>query len=112
MTSTETEDSSQTQLLREVVETLLSELRNGAGDRDKRRQVEEWMKGLTEKYPHFNVETGLRDYYLAEANRLRAEFGKAQDLSEKLNLGRAVETFLDKAAEYQRRINEKNAAGR
>lgn len=97
-------------LLREIVGTLLTELKNGSGDRDKRRQVEEWMKGLVDKYPEFDVEHGLRDYYHAEAGRLRAEFDKAPDLSEKLNLARSVEGFLEKARNYEERISEKEAA--
>ena len=96
-------------LLREVVETLLSDMKNGAGDRDKRRHVEEWLKSLAEKYPEFGVEQGLRDYYVAEATRLRADFDNAKDLTDRLNLGRSVEGFLEKAADYERRIREKNA---
>jgi hypothetical protein len=93
-------------LLREVVDALLAELKRGAGDRDRRRQVEEWMKSLAEKYPEFSIEAGLRDYYLAEARRLREEFDNAKDLNEKLNLGRAIESFLDKASDYERRIRD------
>ncbi len=95
------------QILSGVVETLLNELKQGTGDRDRRRQVEEWMRTLAEKYPEFKIEIGLRDYYLAEAERLRREFDKAPDLTEKLSLGRNIETFLDRAAEYDRRIAEK-----
>ena len=95
------------QILSGVVKTLLDDLRSGAGDRDRRRQVEEWMRSLAEKYPEFHIEVGLRDYYVAEAERLRADFDKAAELSEKLNLGRSVESFLDRAAEYDRRIAEK-----
>ncbi len=71
------------QILSGVVETLLRDLRDGNGDRDRRRQVEEWMRTLAEKYPEFKIEVGLRDYYLAEAERLRGEFDKASDLTEK-----------------------------
>src|ERR1700752_2226407 len=92
------------QILSGVVEALLSDLKKGNGDRDRRRQVEEWMRTLAEKYPEFKIEVGLRDYYLAEAQRLRSEFDKAADLTEKLSLGRNIETFLDRAAEYDRRI--------
>ena len=95
------------QILSGVVTNLLSELKSGAGDKDRRRQVEEWMRTLAEKYPEFNVETGLRDYYLAEATRLRADFDKSSDLTEKLGLGRSIESFLDRAAEYDRRIRER-----
>src|SRR5256714_12333397 len=95
------------QILSGVVKTLLDDLRSGAGDRDRRRQVEEWMRTLAEKYPEFKIEVGLRDYYLAEATRLRGEFDKAADLTEKLALGRNIETFLDRAAEYDRRIAER-----
>jgi len=35
-----------TQILSGVVKTLLDDLRSGAGDRDRRRQVEEWMRPL------------------------------------------------------------------
>ena len=52
------------QILSGVVETLLRDLKEGIGDRDRRRQVEEWMRTLAEKYPEFKIEVGLRDYYL------------------------------------------------
>lgn len=94
-------------ILSGVVTTLLSDLKNGSGDKDRRRQVEEWMRTLAEKYPEFNIEVGLRDYYVAEAERLRSEFDKTGDLTEKLNLGRHIESFLDRAAEYDRRIAER-----
>jgi hypothetical protein len=93
--------------LKEVVTALLDEVRRGSGDRDKRRQVEEWMKSLAEKYPEFEIERGLRDYYLAEASRLREEFDNSRELAEKLNLGRSIESFLDRAAEYERRLTER-----
>jgi len=93
------------QLLSGVVTSLLEELKAGNGDKDRRRQVEEWMRTLAEKYPEFKIEVGLRDYYLAEAERLRTDFDKTPDLSEKLSLGRAIESFLDRAADYDRRIN-------
>src|SRR5881394_2281582 len=95
------------QILSGVVDTLLRDLKQGNGDRDRRRQVEEWMRTLAEKYPEFKIEIGLRDYYLAEAQRLRGEFDKAADLAEKLTLGRNIESFLDRAAEYDRRISER-----
>ena len=95
------------QILSGVVTTLLSELKNGSGDKDRRRQVEEWMRTLAEKYPEFKIEVGLRDYYLAEAERLRGDFEKTADIGEKLALGRAIESFLDRAAEYDRRVAEK-----
>jgi len=94
-------------ILSGVVDTLLGDLKKGDGDRDRRRQVEEWMRTLAEKYPEFKIEVGLRDYYLAEAQRLRTEFDKAADLTEKLSLGRNIETFLDRAAEYDRRITDR-----
>jgi hypothetical protein len=94
-------------ILSGVVDTLLGDLKKGNGDRDRRRQVEEWMRTLAEKYPEFKIEVGLRDYYLAEAQRLRSEFDKAADLTEKLSLGRNIETFLDRAAEYDRRITDR-----
>ena len=96
-----------TQILSGVVGTLLDDLKSGAGDKDRRRQVEEWMRTLAEKYPEFHIETGLRDYYLAEAERLRADFEKASELTEKLALGRSIEGFLDRAADYAKRIAEK-----
>ena len=95
------------QILSGVVEALLRDIKEGTGDKDRRRQVEEWMRSLAEKYPEFKIETGLRDYYLAEATRLRGDFEKAADLTEKLALGRSIESFLDRAADYDRRISEK-----
>ena len=38
--------SDRSELLRGVVEALLGELKAGAADKDKRRQVEEWMRSL------------------------------------------------------------------
>jgi len=96
-----------TKILEGVVKTLLDDLKSGAGDKDRRRQVEEWMRTLAEKYPEFQIETGLRDYYLAEAERLRLDFEKAVELNEKLALGRSIEGFLDRAADYAKRIAEK-----
>jgi hypothetical protein len=95
-----------TQILSGVVKSLLDDLKNGAADKDRRRQVEEWMRTLAEKYPESRIESGLRDYYLAEAERLRADFEKAVELNEKLALGRAIEGFLDRAADYAKRIAE------
>lgn len=95
------------EILSTVVATLLDDLKSGKGDKDRRRQVEEWMRMLAEKYPEFKIETGLRDYYLAEAERLRTDFDKAPDLGEKLALGRSIESFLDRAAEYDRRSAER-----
>ena len=103
----ETAPDQRTQILSGVVTTLLDDLKNGAGDKDRRRQVEEWMRTLAEKYPEFHIESGLRDYYLAEAERLRVDFDKAAELNEKLALGRSIEGFLDRAAEYARRLAEK-----
>ena len=96
-----------TEILAAVVGTLLSDLKTGVGDKDRRRQVEEWMRTLAEKYPEFKIEAGLRDYYLAEAERLRADFDKSAELAEKLSLARSIESFLDRAAEYDRRISER-----
>src|SRR3954462_2754375 len=96
-----------TQILSGVVTTLLADLKNGAGDKDRRRQVEEWMRTLAEKYPEFGIESGLRDYYLAEAQRLRSDFDQSKELSDRLTLGRSIEGFLDRAAEYDRRITER-----
>jgi hypothetical protein len=103
----ETVPDQRTQILSGVVTTLLDDLKNGAGDKDRRRQVEEWMRTLAEKYPEFHIESGLRDYYLAEAERLRVDFDKAAELNEKLALGRSIEGFLDRAADYARRLAEK-----
>jgi hypothetical protein len=92
------------ELLAGVVETLITDLKNGTGDKDRRRQAEEWLRTLAEKYPEFHIEVGLRDYFLAEAVRLRADFDKATELSEKITLGRSIESFLDRAGEYDRKI--------
>ena len=105
--SNEALQEQRTQILAGMVSTLLSDLKSGAGDKDRRRQVEEWMRTLAEKYPEFKIEAGLRDYYLAEATRLRADFEKANDLGEKLTIGRHIESFLDRAAEYDRRAAER-----
>ena len=70
------------EVLRGVVASLIDDLKKGNGDKDRRRQVEEWLRGLAEKYPEFRIESGLRDYYLAEAQRLRADFEKAAELAE------------------------------
>ena len=98
-----------TQILSGVVTTLLTELRNGSGDKDRRRQVEEWMRTLADKYPEFQIEAGLRDYYVAEAERLKSVFEQTSDLAEKLALGRSIESFLDRAGEYDRRIAERQS---
>ena len=95
------------QLLGGIVTALVDDLKKGIGDKDRRRQVEEWLRTLSEKYPEFHIEVGLRDYYVAEAERLRADFDKAAELHEKLNLARSVESFLDRAAEYDRRIADR-----
>ena len=95
------------EILSSIVTTLLKDLKDGTGDRDRRRQVEEWMRALAEKYPEFKIEVGLRDYYLAEATRLRGDFEKATDLTEKLTLGRNIESYLDRAADYDRRIADR-----
>jgi hypothetical protein len=105
--SNEAIQEQRTQILAGMVSALLADLKNGAGDKDRRRQVEEWMRTLAEKYPEFKIEAGLRDYYLAEATRLRTDFEKANDLGEKLTLGRHIESFLDRAAEYDRRAAER-----
>ena len=104
MTATAGIDQQKHQLLAGVVKSLLDDLKNGTGDKDRRRQVEEWMRTLAEKYPEFSIETGLRDYYLAEAGRLRSDFDKSVDMTEKLGLARSIESFLDRAADYEKRI--------
>ncbi|HUO84585.1 MAG TPA: hypothetical protein VM534_05655 [Thermoanaerobaculia bacterium] len=100
--STRTPRAAEEEALRVVVQRLLLDLRNGEADSDKRRQVEDWMRSLAEKYPEHGIQNGLREYYLAEAGRLREQFENASDLIERLNLGRAVENYLEKAAEYSR----------
>ncbi len=94
------------ELLRGLIGRLVEDLKKGEGDSDKRRQVEEWLRSLSEKYPEFSIEQGLRDYYLAEAARFKAQFDENADLIERLNLGRSVETYLEKAAEIDRRARE------
>ena len=94
--------SKELETLKSVVDALLEDLRHGTGDRDKRRHVEEWMRTLSDKYPEFMIEAGLREYYLAEAGRLREEFAKAADLAERLAIGRSVEAYLEKASELGR----------
>ena len=101
-------DGQRQDLLRGIVDSLLGDLKSGVGDKDRRRQVEEWLRALAEKYPEFAIESGLRDYYLAEAERLRAEFDKSTELAEKLSLGRNVESFLDRAADYARRVADRS----
>jgi len=96
-----------TEILSGVVKVLLDDLKQGRGDKDRRRQVEEWLRGLAEKYPEFAIESGLRDYYLAEAQRLRGDFDQTTELNDKLVLGRSIEGFLDRAADYDRRITER-----
>jgi len=64
-------------------------------------------QALLKKYPEFKIETGLRDYYLAEVERLRGDFVKATEMGEKLSLARSIESFLDRAAEYDRRASER-----
>src|SRR6266536_1796246 len=95
------------EVLRGVVTSLIEDLKSGNGDKDRRRQVEEWLRGLAEKYPEFKIETGLRDYYMAEAQRLRAEFEKSAEIAERLGLARAIEGVLERAAEYERRVAER-----
>jgi len=108
--SNEALQQQRTEILSGVVSRLLDDLKSGVGDKDRRRQVEEWMRTLAEKYPEFRIEIGLRDYYLAEAGRLRKDFDQSSDLTEKLSLGRNIESFLDRAAEYDRRITDRGLA--
>lgn len=95
------------QTLASIVTSLLEDLKAGTGDKDRRRQVEEWLRTLAEKYPEFSIELGLRDYYLAESERLRTEFIQATELADKLSIARSVESFLDRATEYDRRAKER-----
>jgi hypothetical protein len=90
-------------LLEGVIDELIEDLKSGRDDSEKRRQVEDWLRSLADKYPEFNIEQGLHDYYLAEAERLRGTFKTSSDLVEKLALGRSVEGYLEKAADIDRR---------
>jgi len=90
-------------VLQGLVSRLLDDLRRGEGEPEERREVEEWLRALAEKYPEFRIEGGLRDYYIAEAGRLRDKFDSSADLVEKLNLGRSIEAFLERATEIARR---------
>jgi hypothetical protein len=85
--------------LKSVIDSLLTDLCEGRGDRDNRRQVEEWLKALADKYPELRISVGLRRYYVAEAGRLKAEFDEAADLSARLEIGRSVESYLSRASE-------------
>ncbi len=96
-------------LLRGLIDKLIDDLKSGVGDRDGRGQVDGWLKALAEKYPESAIDGGLRDYYIEEARRLRSEFDSSDDLEEKLNLGRLVESFLEKASEIDRRKNQEEA---
>lgn len=89
-----------------VVKDLLEDLKSGQGDGDERRRVEEWLRALSDKYPEFEIQTGLRDYYLAEADRLRDAFSRTSELVERLSLGRSIEGYLEKAAEIDRRLEQ------
>lgn len=102
-------DAREEGLLRGLVARLVDDLRAGSGDPDQRREVEEWLRALAEKYPEFRIESGLRDYYLAEAGRLRERFEGTPDLSERLNLGRSIEAFLERASEIERRMEPPQA---
>ena len=53
-------DGQRQDLLRGIVDSLLGDLKSGVGDKDRRRQVEEWLRTLAEKYPEFAIENGLR----------------------------------------------------
>jgi len=107
--TTEGIDQQKQHILAGVVKSLLEDLKNGTGDKDRRRQVEEWMRTLAEKYPEFKIEVGLRDYYFAEAARLRKDFDKTADITEKLGLARSIESFLDRAADYEKKIVDRGA---
>jgi hypothetical protein len=95
-------------LLEGVIDELIEDLKSGRDDSEKRRQVEDWLRSLADKYPEFPIEQGLRDYYLAEAERLRGTFTSSTDLAEKLALGRSVEGYLEKAAEIERRAESES----
>ena len=92
--------------LRGVVRDLLEDLKKGKGDGDERRRVEDWLRALSDKYPEFEILSGLRDYYFAEAERLSTAFGTTADLVERLSLGRSIEGYLEKAAEIDRRLEK------
>lgn len=87
-----------------VVRDLLEDLKSGKGDGDERRRVEDWLRALSDKYPEFEIQSGLRDYYLAEADRLSKAFTSTGELVERLSLGRSIEGYLEKAAEIDRRL--------
>ena len=108
-TTPETPSLPSEKLLRGLIEALIDDLKRGAGDRDSRGQVDGWLRALAEKYPEYAIEGGLRDYYVAEAKRLRSEFDSSDTLEEKLNLGRLVESFLEKASEIDRLKNQEEA---
>jgi len=91
-------------LLRGVIDRLIDELKKGVGAGDERGQVEEWLRALSEKYPEFDIRSGLRDYYVAEAGRLRARFDTTEDVVERLALGRSIESFLEKASEIDQKL--------
>src|SRR5947209_11171653 len=71
----ETLHDQRTQILSGVVKTLLDDLKNGAGDKDRRRQVEEWMRTLAEKYPADQGEASLRNFSPAEAELIATQRG-------------------------------------
>ncbi|MBW3670462.1 MAG: hypothetical protein KY432_02185 [Acidobacteria bacterium] len=87
-----------------VVKDLLEDLKSGKGDGDERRRVEDWLRALSDKYPEFEIQSGLRDYYLAEADRLRDAFASTTQLVERLSLGRSIEGYLEKSAEIDRKL--------
>lgn len=86
-----------------VVHDLLEDLKAGKDEGDDRRQVEDWLRALADKYPEFEIDSGLRDYYLAEAARLRDAFASTEDLQDRLALGRSIEGYLEKASEIDRK---------
>lgn len=94
-------DSTDKSLLGQVAAGLIEDLKRGAGDEQKRRQAEDWLKGLADKQPSLDIATGLREYYLAEAERLRDQFTQADDLGRRLDVGRSIESFLEKAHEIE-----------
>ena len=90
-------------VLEGVISTLLADLETGAGDENRRRQAEEWLRALRDKYPTLGIDAGLRAYYLAEAKRLKDKFDSTEDLSDKLALGRSIEGYLERALEVDNR---------
>ncbi|MBW3565607.1 MAG: hypothetical protein KY459_12850 [Acidobacteria bacterium] len=90
-------------VLEGVVAELLKDLETGTGDESQRKQTEDWLRALRDKYPSLGIEAGLRAYYLAEAKRKREEFDSTENLVDRLALGRSIESYLERAGEVDHR---------